>query len=710
MARLNESTAPSESIDSLKRRFVRQNREIARVNSIQSLRIRGLESEVSHLLSENVSLREQVITLSQDIARFEAAKMLHEGVYDLKAKLESKLTELGNLVTDLEQSRQARGLQGYQIWISDAERQVSITALYQKTEDSQSYSKTSVIQEGLWSKPQELQDLLNDSLDDPVSPGMEDEVPVLQLSFEDDNHGSKQCENTTEMQTIVADSEDGVPLLPPTLETRKKKKSSLSARAEGIPDMNAEYPIAHNDSKRPLKSGSKRKFISEDDQLASIATGDDDFQFSRPSIVSPNPDEKFVSMREDISPVKRQVEVKRGPRNRLSSKRKVFEPKSTNINMSSPKKFRALMSQGHDTNALHMLEAQGDENKKSFLRFQEDKAKTEPNGPDHAPTCYFDSGIEQENEGPGHVIEQSEPDMTNPPSPEMHLFQQDDPGRTPDMLNAPSRVTRRQRAVVSYAEPNLRDKMRRPTKELIDAVGYGGSRRSSSSQVLQANSCDENEKVKNGLVSIKSSRVSDVTDSDSGRISKEVLENSSKQPMDMVSQRKRKTLPANKGDTFNDQASAQSVAETKTFISGQHDDVPSHGYEADSNNVTGLENESAGARRDLQSAVSQELTAKTKKTASRQSRRHSSNPRHLGKETPLQNDGELDIGAYPVLAKAHSGSSASSKPVHGSTKLEDTHDSCEEQEEEDSRQSLAIDSRQVRRGQRVAARRRSMVL
>ncbi|XHF96955.1 hypothetical protein AWENTII_000564 [Aspergillus wentii] len=667
--------------------------------------------------------------------------MLHEGVYDLKAKLESKLTELGNLVTDLgtlprksgklnDDRTESTGPGSSRLSNLDIRRRATGFDYSFVPEDGR---LPVILEDKCYPRrtlePQELQDLLNDSLDDPVSPGMEDEVPVLQLSFEDDNHGSKQCENTTEMQTIVADSEDGVPLLPPTLETRKKKKSSLSARAEGIPDMNAEYPIAHNDSKRPLKSGSKRKFISEDDQLASIATGDDDFQFSRPSIVSPNPDEKFVSMREDISPVKRQVEVKRGPRNRLSSKRKVFEPsmescytpkpglarltaetESTNINMSSPKKFRALMSQGHDTNALHMLEAQGDENKKSFLRFQEDKAKTEPNGPDHAPTCYFDSGIEQENEGPGHVIEQSEPDMTNPPSPEMHLFQQDDPGRTPDMLNAPSRVTRRQRAVVSYAEPNLRDKMRRPTKELIDAVGYGGSRRSSSSQVLQANSCDENEKVKNGLVSIKSSRVSDVTDSDSGRISKEVLENSSKQPMDMVSQRKRKTLPANKGDTFNDQASAQSVAETKTFISGQHDDVPSHGYEADSNNVTGLENESAGARRDLQSAVSQELTAKTKKTASRQSRRHSSNPRHLGKETPLQNDGELDIGAYPVLAKAHSGSSASSKPVHGSTKLEDTHDSCEEQEEEDSRQSLAIDSRQVRRGQRVAARRRSMVL
>lgn len=85
----------------VKRRFVRQNREIARVNSIQSLRIRSLESEVSHLLSENVSLREQSISLSQELERYEAAKMLKDGVGDIKAKLDSKLAELNTLVADL---------------------------------------------------------------------------------------------------------------------------------------------------------------------------------------------------------------------------------------------------------------------------------------------------------------------------------------------------------------------------------------------------------------------------------------------------------------------------------------------------------------------------------------------------------------------------------------------------------------------------------
>lgn len=80
---------------------MRQNREIARVNSIQSLRIRSLESEVSHLLAENVSLREQVIALGNELERFEAAKLLSDGVYDIKAKLDTKLAELNNIVSNL---------------------------------------------------------------------------------------------------------------------------------------------------------------------------------------------------------------------------------------------------------------------------------------------------------------------------------------------------------------------------------------------------------------------------------------------------------------------------------------------------------------------------------------------------------------------------------------------------------------------------------
>lgn len=68
-------------------------------------------------------------------------------------------------------------------------------------------------------------------------------------------------------------------------------------------------------------------------------------------------------------------------------------------------------------------------------------------------------------------------------------------------LMAASRPSRRQRAVVSYAEPNLRDKMRRPTSEMIDAVGSHGSRRSSSFQLARESLGEGSEKSRKAGIS-----------------------------------------------------------------------------------------------------------------------------------------------------------------------------------------------------------------
>jgi len=73
---------------------------VPRVNSTQSVRIRNLESEVSRLLSENVSLREQVIKLHYEVDNSTGSQGLN-GVDGVKTKLESKLAELGDLLREL---------------------------------------------------------------------------------------------------------------------------------------------------------------------------------------------------------------------------------------------------------------------------------------------------------------------------------------------------------------------------------------------------------------------------------------------------------------------------------------------------------------------------------------------------------------------------------------------------------------------------------
>jgi hypothetical protein len=79
---------------------MRQNRDIARANSTQSLRIRNLENETSRLLAENLDLREQILRLQNELENGQA-KRIADQTGAIKLQLESKLLELGTLITGL---------------------------------------------------------------------------------------------------------------------------------------------------------------------------------------------------------------------------------------------------------------------------------------------------------------------------------------------------------------------------------------------------------------------------------------------------------------------------------------------------------------------------------------------------------------------------------------------------------------------------------
>lgn len=79
---------------------MRQNRDIARANSTQSLRIRNLENETSRLLAENLSLREQILRLQIELENGKSQRVA-ETTRVLKAQLEIKLLEIGALINGL---------------------------------------------------------------------------------------------------------------------------------------------------------------------------------------------------------------------------------------------------------------------------------------------------------------------------------------------------------------------------------------------------------------------------------------------------------------------------------------------------------------------------------------------------------------------------------------------------------------------------------
>lgn len=84
----------------VKRKFMRQNRDIARANSTQSLRIRNLENETSRLLAENLDLREQILKLQNELNDGRAQRVVdHTG--EVKSRLETKLLEITALISSL---------------------------------------------------------------------------------------------------------------------------------------------------------------------------------------------------------------------------------------------------------------------------------------------------------------------------------------------------------------------------------------------------------------------------------------------------------------------------------------------------------------------------------------------------------------------------------------------------------------------------------
>lgn len=265
------------------------------------------------------------------------------------------------------------------------------------------------------------------------------------------------------------------------------------------------------------------------------------------------------------------------------------------------------------------------------------------------------------------------------------------------------RPSRRQRAIVSYAEPNLRDKMRRPTKQFADAVTGGNSRRASNPQSSRTSIGDDNEEEKDRNVNGKrSSHGADATDdATDSPVAVEPQELSPKHAMSMVSQRKRKTLPANHEDSsayHSSKATAQTDPTCTRYRNAMHDEQEVEGTLAD------LENEITG-RSEAQSA-SETLAIPTRQRQSTKSvrpgRRHSSNPKSSGRGHPSQRGANsTDFAEGTMLGFDESMVEKTDKDILDAS-LSGT--------PPDQSAPLRIDGRQNRRGQRVGARRKSMML
>jgi hypothetical protein len=267
------------------------------------------------------------------------------------------------------------------------------------------------------------------------------------------------------------------PALSVNLEQRRKRKDSLGSN-EPKRANNVQPSQGTQDNTASLKTGAKRKFSVRDDEEPGPASqttqkSPDDFKFTR-VVAEDKARNKPASNSENAgSKSIRELAVVRGvPREKrsntaITTSRKALAPKSVN---DSPRK-------GKSSSQDDIKAAKADVPKFNPIKDRTGEKKSEPVAINPQTEPLMETiEVQPEPETPAGL------DLFSPSSsqPSTARVESRDTPPPPDLGPEGQRPSRRARGAVSYAEPNLRDKMRRPTKELVDAVtGQGTSSRGS---------------------------------------------------------------------------------------------------------------------------------------------------------------------------------------------------------------------------------------
>jgi Shugoshin N-terminal coiled-coil region/Shugoshin C terminus len=468
----------------VKRRFIRQNREIARVNSTQSLRIRNLEAEISRLLAENISLREQAINSAQEAERWRSSHKLITEVGHLKDKLESRLSEVNALVSELGSLPEKAARR------SSYRRRSGIPEPV-KSPDQKDWQNRQTIGGVLVGQREPQEGRLPPIHEDKYYPRRTLEGHEIQRLVEDDAEASEspdlgpppvahfdvpdpiKFEPHRPLAGIGSSpvDEEQVMVNSTNLETRRKRRvSSLLQKAADLPDLLGNAAIEVQASDNSLNPGSKRKLSAreEDDHVKAAPKSSDDFSFQRRPATSSTPLSRANSSRFTRPPSKQPAQPANeqslpSPQKKDEPVRKVLAPKSTN----SPTKVRRV-------NVNDKSAALSEDGAKSATSRATRQDRRQSIAPLQGPAPRDDPPEDQVNDLPPKTpagLEIFSPTSTEPSvKSNAHPTEMAVTASVEDVLGNAGRASRRARAAVSYAEPNLRDKMRRPGKELVTAV------------------------------------------------------------------------------------------------------------------------------------------------------------------------------------------------------------------------------------------------
>ena len=265
--------------------------------------------------------------------------------------------------------------------------------------------------------------------------------------------------------------------LPDNLERRRRRRASALLEDMSTLNESSTEPSSSADQRLSLKSGAKRKLDVQEDGYREGAGPSqlDDFAFQRRAIVAETPQARPKSSRFAKSGMTSATSsaTMKGPTAKLEpGTRRVLAPKSTN----SPSKSKRTGVDDKNIPATEELTSRVKakeqfEPKNLQVMTAESSVQDHPHKIDEVTISQCPDGIELPPKTPAGL------DLFSPAStePSARTGQQTEialSASVEDVLGgADGRTSRRARGAVSYAEPSLRAKMRRPTKELAPAVG-----------------------------------------------------------------------------------------------------------------------------------------------------------------------------------------------------------------------------------------------
>ena len=467
----------------VKRRYTRQNREIVRTNTAQSARIRNLECEVTRLLNENLAWREEAISAKAEAEKWKAAHRLNREVVRMKEQLEIKLSEVNALVGELgslpekvarrsSQKRRRDGFVSELVKAEDREPRQRQTMLEQDgrlpaiLEDKYYPRRTIEMNEiGLWKE-----DAHNEAGESPdIGP-----PPVAHFDEADAvvfDAGRPPRRTSTE---LIEESERACKPAVTIMENRRKRRTSSllsntefseadceTAQSKSVEKMDIEENAAQR-GPEPLPSilrkGEKRKIeASELEDTSKVSKELDEFIFQRKpqstTVPAARPSRFARPLVRTDEPSQSQAQSAEQP------PRRILAPKSTN----SPAK-RKLADYTGSERPLKPVEP----TRRVVSRIRARPVQTAEKS--------LDEQTLRDHALPPKTPAPELDDVLSPISaePQQHQRLSKEAAITnsvEDVLNGSiGRGSRRARAAVSYAEPNLRDKMRRPGKELVSAI------------------------------------------------------------------------------------------------------------------------------------------------------------------------------------------------------------------------------------------------